>query len=53
LIFDHCFVACSTKTAAITVRVLRHWYRLLGEVVDGLFLETFEIWLDGTLSNLI
>jgi len=36
-----------------TVRVMRHWNRLPGEVVDAPPLETFKVRLDGALSNLI
>ncbi|KAK4826893.1 hypothetical protein QYF61_012081 [Mycteria americana] len=34
-----------------TMRVMRHWNRLPGEVVEAL--ETFKVRLDGALSNLI
>ncbi|KFQ75919.1 hypothetical protein N335_09251, partial [Phaethon lepturus] len=36
-----------------TVRVVRHWHRLPRGVVDAPSLETFQVRLDGTLSNLI
>ena len=36
-----------------TVRVIRHWNRLLSEVVDALSLEAFKARLDGALSNLV
>ncbi|KFQ91734.1 hypothetical protein Y956_05801, partial [Nipponia nippon] len=36
-----------------TVRVVKHWNRLLREVVDAPSLETFKARLDGALSNLI
>jgi len=34
-----------------TVRVMRHWHRLLREVVDALSWGTFKIRLDGALST--
>ena len=36
-----------------TVRVVRHWHRWLREVVDAPPLETRQVRLDGTLSNLM
>ena len=36
-----------------TVRVVMHWNRLDGEVVDALSLETFRVSLDHALSDLI
>ncbi|KFM06298.1 hypothetical protein AS27_02254, partial [Aptenodytes forsteri] len=36
-----------------TMRVLRHWNRLLREVVDAPSLEVFKARLDGALSNLV
>ncbi|KFO62532.1 hypothetical protein N302_07230, partial [Corvus brachyrhynchos] len=36
-----------------TVRVLRHWNRLLREVVDAPSLEVFKARLDRALSNLV
>ncbi|KFM07080.1 hypothetical protein AS27_06926, partial [Aptenodytes forsteri] len=36
-----------------TLRVVRHWHRLPREVVDASSLETFQVRLDGALSNLI
>ncbi|KFM09299.1 hypothetical protein AS27_04987, partial [Aptenodytes forsteri] len=36
-----------------TVRVVRHWNRLPGEVADAPSLEVFEARLDGALSNLV
>jgi len=38
---------------SFTVRVVRHWNRLPGEVVDAPSLEAFKARLDGTLSNLV
>jgi len=35
------------------MRVVKHWPRLLREVVDAPSLETFKARLDGTVSNLI
>ncbi|KFU92035.1 hypothetical protein M959_01387, partial [Chaetura pelagica] len=35
------------------VRVVRHWNRLLREVVDAPSLEIFKARLDGALSNLV
>jgi len=34
-----------------TVRAVRHWHRLPGEVVDAPSLETFKVRLDGALST--
>jgi len=36
-----------------TMRVVKHWSRLPGQVVDSPCLETFKARLDGVLSNLI
>ena len=36
-----------------TLRVVRHWHRLPREVGDAPSLETFQVRLDGALSNLI
>ncbi|KFM04538.1 hypothetical protein AS27_07511, partial [Aptenodytes forsteri] len=36
-----------------TVRVVRHWNRLLREAVDAPSLEVFKARLDEALSNLI
>ena len=36
-----------------TVKVVKHWHRLLREAVDAPSLETFKVRLDGALSNLI
>jgi len=36
-----------------TIRVVKYWNRLPGEVVKALSLEIFKAWLDGTLSNLV
>ncbi|KFV16778.1 hypothetical protein N340_14266, partial [Tauraco erythrolophus] len=36
-----------------TQRVVRHWNRLLREVVDAPSLELFKARLDGALSNLV
>ena len=35
------------------MRVVKHWHRLPREVVDAPSLETFQVRLDGALSNLI
>jgi len=35
------------------IRVVKHWHRLPGEVVDAPSLGTFTARLDGALSNLI
>jgi len=34
------------------MRVVKHWHRLPGEVVEAPSLETFKVRLDGALSNL-
>ncbi|KFW70433.1 hypothetical protein AS28_13078, partial [Pygoscelis adeliae] len=36
-----------------TLRVMKHWHRLPREVVDAPSLETFQVRLDGALSNVI
>jgi len=36
-----------------TVRAVKHWNRLPGDVVDVLSLEAFKVRLDQALSNLI
>jgi len=36
-----------TRKTFFTVRVVKHWHRLLGEVVDAPCLETFKVRLDG------
>ena len=36
-----------------TVRAVKHWNRLPGDVVDALSLEAFKVRLDQALSNLI
>jgi len=36
-----------------TLRVVRHWHRLLREAVDTPSLEVFKPRLDGALSNLV
>jgi len=33
------------------VRVVRHWHRLLRELVDAPSLQTFKVRLDGALST--
>jgi len=41
------------RKKSFTMRVVKHWHRLPREVVDAPSLETFEVTLDGALSNLI
>ncbi|KFM12230.1 hypothetical protein AS27_00299, partial [Aptenodytes forsteri] len=36
-----------------TLKVVKHWHSLPREVVDAPFLETFQVRLEGALSNLI
>ena len=36
-----------------TMKVSKHWHRLLREVVEAPSLETFKARLDGALSNLV
>ena len=36
-----------------TVRVVRHWDRLLREVANAIFLDAFKARQDGALSNLV
>ncbi|KFQ86964.1 hypothetical protein N337_00731, partial [Phoenicopterus ruber ruber] len=36
-----------------TMRVVKHWNRLPGELVDAPSLETFKARLDGALGSLI
>jgi len=36
-----------------TARVMRHWHRLPREAMEAPSLETFQVRLDGALSNLI
>jgi len=36
-----------------TMRLVKHWNRLLREVVKVPSLEIFKVWLDGDLSNLV
>ena len=36
----------------LTVRVVKHWYRLPREVVDAQYLETCKLMLDRALSTL-
>ena len=42
-----------TRKEVFMISVLRHWKRLLREVVDAPSLEVFKSRLDGALSNLI
>lgn len=42
-----------TRNKFFTVRMVRHWYRLLREVVDAPSLEMLKATLDGALSNLV
>ncbi|KFR17244.1 hypothetical protein N306_02018, partial [Opisthocomus hoazin] len=41
------------KKKFFTVRVVKHWHRLPGEVVGAPSLETFKARLDAALSNLV
>ena len=42
-----------TSKKFFTMKVVRHWNRLLREVVDAQFLETLKARLDRALSNFI
>lgn len=41
------------KKRIFTMRVVKHWNRLLREIVDSPSLQTFKVRLDTALSNLI
>ncbi|KFM03005.1 hypothetical protein AS27_15505, partial [Aptenodytes forsteri] len=41
------------RKKCFTLRVVKQWHRLPREVVDAPSLETFQVRLDGALSNLI
>ena len=41
------------RSLMVTVRVVRHWNRLLSVVADALSLETFRERLDKALGNLM
>jgi len=41
------------RTKFFTVRVMKHWHRLPGDIVEALSLETFKTRLDRALSNLL
>jgi len=41
------------RTKFFMVRMVKHWNRLPGEVVEAPSLETFKARLDGALSNLV
>jgi len=41
------------KKKFFTMMVVKHWHRLLREVMEAPSLETFKIRLDGALSNLL
>jgi len=41
------------RKKSFTVRMVRHWNRLLSDVVDALSLETFKVRLDKALGNLV
>jgi len=42
-----------TRKKLFTIRVVKHWNRLLGEAVEAPSLETFKVKLKGALSNLV
>ena len=42
-----------TRKKFFTMRAVKHWNRLPREVGDAPSLETFQVRLDGALSNLI
>ncbi|KFM06285.1 hypothetical protein AS27_02240, partial [Aptenodytes forsteri] len=48
-----CRFRLDIRKKSFTVRVVRHWNRLLREVVDAPSLEVFKARLDGALSNLV
>ncbi|KFO92699.1 hypothetical protein N320_06255, partial [Buceros rhinoceros silvestris] len=41
------------KKKFFPTRVVKHWNRLPGEVIDAPSLETFKVKLDGALGNLV
>ena len=41
------------RKKSFTVRVVRHWNRLLRDVVDAPSLDTFKVRLDHALGNLM
>lgn len=55
---DNCFklqegrFTLTIRKIFFTVKVVRHWDRLPGEVVDVPTLELFKVKLDGVLCNL-
>lgn len=46
------FAFCFHTMNFFTLRIVKHWNRLLGEVVEDPILEAFKARLYGTLSNL-
>ena len=42
-----------TRKMLFMIKAVRHWHRVPREMVDAPSLETVEVWLDHTLSNLI
>ncbi|KFQ75470.1 hypothetical protein N335_08632, partial [Phaethon lepturus] len=42
-----------TRKKFLTLKAVKPWHRLPREVVDAPSLETFQVRLDGALSNLI
>ena len=46
-------MSCHSFNVTKRFRTVKHWHRLLREVVDAPSLETFKVRLDGALSNLI